>query len=1187
MMSLIPSIFLVFFLAAAPLQSAEASCGSCAANMCTSDPSAWASVKKKEKELREKMVPERIIQLVRRTGAFCKSCIDRIGDPRMKVIHSNGNEGVFPWSPPLERKYRKMMKAGQIEAFYIFFNDGKKCSCCNQKAYDDLNDYDSDLDINRIGPIFIYESAGQVGTDQTTGHYARPRKGYPPVLSQQKPKSPRIYHTTCKQCTQKEEAINVINRDIYALKTEIYSLNKNIDVDQRIVIGWFNDIVDLYNDASLDEATFQSKKKYAEDRMQIFQDSADELIKILNKRKASLIAKEADQPKRDKEFTDCGKQKVCTDHKPIFEDPAPAESISCNTITDSEIINEDFSAHVTDLSRLEVYLGTSANKWNSCENDYTCADMDCSKTESTLADHKYLLENIRLQKDWEKKYKEKVDEYYLNLSKMTIQSQTNLSDTQWIQAIQSYMTNVVSAYVNIIDLSRVIRSLLKKPDADAAQDAVTRATTVDKLLKADQAFETVVTSASLLNTMTSHVQFPYVKGTGVPGIRILNNYMLSLSLCGKSILSELVDSLDHVRGNTPNWRDNVLMVVAKMGLCVSTYQMMQRQKIIDQIKKDIIAEEKVRKAAYARKLCQGRRYDRVIDFIPKLEQALPNVTKCIDGPCSTPKIPNTRNDFQTYGSALKHFQSIMVTVKDRLFTNLNNIVFHEAPAATISLPFNEFQPGERIAVNYSVPWCKAGSSFMAILEASEPSGKRSTSDIDYEHQQLRGQAKGKISILSPSDEGDYHLRIYDHTRDGSELKRIPFKVTETLGNLIDQGDFTEVYLGALQDETNAHLKVDNNLQPGFGIINLAARDAAGKRKSSHFRVYHAGTNTAVYAGWNPVITLPVGLYDIKLEGYHPARWMKSVQNFNQQISYYNYGGDGRLLLFPKDAMGKAKGSHITITSPDSNFKLGTWSHAIDLPPGRYTVSFDNYVPTVVQEFVEIETAKRTSIKVSGYGRVKFEQTDALGKKFNSHITVRDHRSQNRIWAGWYAAMDFPPGSYDISFDNYTPPIVIKNFQVTEAIERTAVAGGYGRLNLIIKDGLGKKKGSHVSVYPKGSQNRVIGGWSHTLDLPDGKYTVYIDGFHPQIKAGDLEVRKGQVSNYVFDGYGRLSILSASGNPHRTVYYAGTETRVVAGWSSEFDVKPGLYDVKVEINGQEVWSKGVRVSSQNQTVLNFP
>lgn len=1189
MMKFMAPFFLILSISIiSSFSTAIANCGSCSANQCSSDQSAWKAIDEKREELRKEMVPERIIQLLTRTGSFCASCIQAIGTPRIKVIQNNGAEGVGPWNPPRERAARAAMKAGNIKAFYIFLNNGKKCSCCNQKPYDELTDYDDDLDINRNGPVFIFERATQVGTDQTRGHYARLKKSLPPVLNQPDPKAPRIIHTTCKHCTQKEEALNVINRDIFALQTEIHSLNKGVDVDQRIVIGWHNNLVDIYNDSSLDESSFNQKKQDAEDRLKIFEDSLADKLKILAQKTAALNAKTTEKAKREKEFKDCGDQVICTSKKPIFEDPRPLEDIACNTITDNEVLTEDFTAHRDDLFDLETYLSTTISKWNSCQNDFDCVVMDCKKTEPTLATHSHLLENIKAQKDWALKYKQAADKYYLDLSSLTIQSQTNLNDLEWTQALQAYMHNLGSVIINVVDLARVAKSLANNPSGNAAQDAVTRASTLDKLLKADQAFETVVTTTGLVNTLTSHIQFPFVEGEGIPYVRVLNNYSLSLGLCFKSLLSELVDSLDHVQGNRPYWRDNVLALIAKTGLCVSTYQMMERQKLIDGIKKDLIAEEKVRRFAYARKLCVGRRYDHILQLIPDLDSATKNAKQCIQGPCDTPNIPAVKTGLSSYGEALKHFESVLQADNSRLYAAKNDLIFNEAPAAEMKLALKEFLPGERMTVEYSIPWCKANSSFIAILDKTEPSGNRSTSDILYEHQMFRGQAKGKINLVTPSIEGDFHLRIYDNATDGKEYKRTAFKVSETLGNLIDTGEFTEVYLGEMPDQTNGFADDPDHIVPGMGVLNIAARDAAGKRRSTYIYVYPAGNHsTQIYAGWNPVMTLPVGIYDIKLNDYLPARWLRGVQVLNQKISYFNYGGDGRLLLFPKDALGDPQPGYITITSPDSDFKTGTWGRSIDLPPGRYHVSFDTYVPKVIQEFVEIEAGKRTSIKVSGYGRVKLDKKDALGEPSNSFVTIKEHQSQNKIWGGWSRIIDLPPGAYDISFDNYTPPIVVQNFQVTPGIPRTAAAGGYGRLEMIIKDGLGNIKHSHLAIYPKGSQNKVVSSWAHTHDLPPGLYNVDIEGFYPPLSAGDLEVTRGKVKKYLFDGYGRLTVTTTQGNPYRTIYYAGTETKVVGGWQSEYDLKPGLYDIKVNINNQELWSKGQRVSSQSQTTVRFP
>ncbi len=1164
----------------------KASCGDCAPLQCSQDSSAWSSVNSKKEFLRGELFPDRLVNLVQKTGNFCASCVNSIDSIKIRIVQLNNFTAVRPWSPPVERQARIALKAGNIKAFYLYVNEGKKCSCCDRDPYDEQDDYDKDLDINRNGPIYIFESPSQVGTDQTRGHYSQLVKSYPPVLDLKEPVAPRVVHTFCSKCTQKEEALNAINSNIYALATEIYSLTKQIDIDERIVIGLHNNIIEVYNDATLSETAFYQDRNEILQRQKVFKDSLRIRTNALLQKRTQLEAYKKEQIIRQGEFTQCRESRECNEHRPIFENPRPLEEIGCNTITDDELKREDYTRHLDDLLDLKAYLYRTSVNWKQCKENYTCVDMNCSKMSPILGNHLYILNNIKVQHVWARRYKETVDKYYSNLISMTIQSQKNLNELEWLQALQTYFHNLGSSIINVVDIARVVKSLAAKPPTNINQDTVVRKSVVNKLLKVDQAFEAISTTVGLINTLTSGVQFPFVEGEGIPVVRMLNKFSISMGLCIKGLASELVDSLDNVKGNSPDWRDNVLAFIAKAGLCISTYQMMEREKLIEGIKKDLLAEEVARKSAYGLKSCVGQKYDKIQDVILDLENSYQKVSSCIHGPCEIPEIPKTETNFQSYGPALKHFESILKTVNDRFYKTRTDIQFQESRAPEIKLSVNQFLPGERMSVEYSIPWCQADSSFIAILDASEGPGNRSIGDITYEHQMFRGKAKGKIQLVTPVYTGDFDIRIYDNASNGNEVKRAQFQVAEILGELVDQGDFTEVYLGDLEKELSSIPSSDSEYKVGHGRISIDFRDAKGKLKSSYIRVLNSVTGEQVIASWRNLLELPVGTYDINTSSYHPSRWVRGVVVQEGKTSIAHLSGDGRLMLYPKDGLEKSKNSHVTIKSLESDFKLSTWNNSLDLPPGRYNISFSSYTPNIVHDSFEVVKGKRTSIKTFGYGRLKFDPKDALGANINTHITVKDHRTQHSIWKGWSEIIDLPPGSYDISFDNYFPPIVVENFQVTRGLERIARVGGYGRLSLNIKDGIGNLKNTHIRIAPLGSQKHVYAGWNHTVDLPPGEYNVEIDGFYPALSAMGLIVEKGKEKRYLFDAYGRLSINVSAGNLHRTIYYAGSKTVVVSGWNVDWDLKPGLYDVLINENKVERWARGIRVSSQARAIVNF-
>ena len=787
---------------------------------------------------------------------------------------------------------------------------------------------------------------------------------------------------------------------------------------------------------------------------------------------------------------------------------------------------------------------------------------------------------------WAKLYKESSFKHYKTLTELSIQSQTNKSDTEFVLAVQTYFHDLSSNIMFFADLMRFVQDMAKRPTSpNEAVNRTRRQEILKKLNEADAIYEMISTSAQFLNTNTKDVQFPTVEGEGVPGLRVFNNHIVSLVFCLKSTASELKDLILNVRSKDPNWKTNVLGFVVKGLQCVSIVQAMERQKYIDQVEKDILAENIALENSFNHHNCVVARHNRMEDVLEKANQHLPAMKSCMDGACGGSKVPDAvqlTSEQKSYGRALKIFEPIINELSQKFVGQAQNLVFSESPDPIIDLEKLSYLPNESLMPGFEIPWCDAKQAWIGIVDSSEPHGPRSVEDQGLKAQlPLRGKWNGLLDLRAPNLEGDYDLRIYSSGINGREIVSKSFKTSSHLGSLETSQNFTRLYKRELASEFVAPEFEQSEIKPGHGRVLLTSLDAAQKVKPNY--VYINKNGQRVYGGWGTSIDLPPGEYEMIFTKYIP----QVVILFNLragQVLPITAGGDGRLKLIAQDALGIFKNSYKYIRrSSNQEMIHGGWDTEVDLEPGTYDIEFTSYTPPIVHRGVVIEERKLSTLMASGYGRLKMNPKDALGEDKQSYVYINNSATGQRIYGGWDMQVDLPPGTYDLEFTSYSPHYEVKGVRVDKGLISTTSAGaGYGRVDFRLTDAAEKTFQSYVYAKRVSDKKVVYSGWDTTLDLPKGEYIFEFTSYTPDISV-QAEVYAGRKRSVFAGGYGRL-VLNKSTDIH--VHFEDMNgNQVHSGWENQVDLPPGTYKLVYRVNSRE-FEKIVRIQRHRQTTVSL-
>jgi hypothetical protein len=145
-----------------PALAADCPCGPL---YCLNDPALPRVLAAKKAALRKDGYPDRLVALLDRQGQ-CQACITNAPDGFSIVLVFTKNQriDVIPWDQDAERIADEQLARGELKE-YLLVNSRQVCSCCEQPKYNQRDDYDEVIDVNRRAAISCtYDSAKKKAT---------------------------------------------------------------------------------------------------------------------------------------------------------------------------------------------------------------------------------------------------------------------------------------------------------------------------------------------------------------------------------------------------------------------------------------------------------------------------------------------------------------------------------------------------------------------------------------------------------------------------------------------------------------------------------------------------------------------------------------------------------------------------------------------------------------------------------------------------------------------------------------------------------------------------------------------------------------------------------------------------------------------------------------------------------------
>lgn len=391
-------------------------------------------------------------------------------------------------------------------------------------------------------------------------------------------------------------------------------------------------------------------------------------------------------------------------------------------------------------------------------------------------------------------------------------------------------------------------------------------------------------------------------------------------------------------------------------------------------------------------------------------------------------------------------------------------------------------------------------------------------------------------------------------------------------------------------ETPAAAPERLELAPGRGMLRRLARDAAGKLFQCHTRV--TGPGKTAEGTWKEWMELVPGSYRLSFDGFTPPLELEGVTVQAGGVRTVEVGGYGRLTQRAHDGLGQAFGTHLDVYRLGQKERLvGSWQASLDLPPGRYRVVFTAFTPPIEHPDLEIRRGHETVLEARGYGRLRRLARDGVGKVVGAHIDVRPAGAKDRLLGSWSETVDVPPGSYQVSFTGYTPPLVHQGVPVEAEREVQVEARGHGRIGLAARDGLGERSSSHVNVYPEGAKEALVGTWQPHVDVPPGAYRVVFTSYTPPIEFHNVVVGPHRETLLEARGYGRLEVdfrdrAGTRVSRHFRIRRPGSKDALLGSWAQHVDLPPGPWEVSYHLGDQER-SASVQVQEHQGASVRLP
>ncbi|SCX87731.1 hypothetical protein [Nitrosospira sp. Nsp13] len=125
---------------------AQGSC-SCGPDFCLNDPRYSEKLLHKKSSLKNLGYPDDLVSLLDKDGA-CVACVERAPDGfSIREVGGDGSMRTSAWSAAAEKAARDALIQGKLRVYYKF-NVARRFSCCGERRYDELPDWNATHDVN-------------------------------------------------------------------------------------------------------------------------------------------------------------------------------------------------------------------------------------------------------------------------------------------------------------------------------------------------------------------------------------------------------------------------------------------------------------------------------------------------------------------------------------------------------------------------------------------------------------------------------------------------------------------------------------------------------------------------------------------------------------------------------------------------------------------------------------------------------------------------------------------------------------------------------------------------------------------------------------------------------------------------------------------------------------------------------
>lgn len=474
-----------------------------------------------------------------------------------------------------------------------------------------------------------------------------------------------------------------------------------------------------------------------------------------------------------------------------------------------------------DLDKIYTEINNLYKKMGGWEAMY-CAEFDCAQMQQfqkRLRDAMYYMRHLHF---WLSRSTEAQMKHLLTVGNETSLASERAAKVQKILAWQNYIHQIASGMLSIAGMASSLDEIARDPKLF---DQKTYAQMLDLL---DKFYEGMKDLEMLRNTLAegrTHRDFPKPIADMMPDLAGISSSEWNDMKSNLSNLKTIMQSAD--RYGT-EWKkflkegrgfNAIGQVVGRIVKSISEKEIAERSKLVDDLLRDIVAQDAVQSASYKdlqRKQLRRNKAENIYKWLKYFviieghEGMLTRWMLTYNNRCSF-DLGYTSTVVMPEEAAVSNFT--FVTDKDKnkswgqalLYLNpkMNHVASLLVDLPTVSeimpkltLTKNSFNPGEDINATFKAPVCYPADSWVGVIKSTVAHNDEplNSSSVIGGKSFLNRRQEGTMLFKAPQEAGNYELRLYD-VEYGEEATTVAFSVqkpadtlhTNTVSGLSDWG----------------------------------------------------------------------------------------------------------------------------------------------------------------------------------------------------------------------------------------------------------------------------------------------------------------------------------------------------------------------------------------------------------------